>query len=76
MTQLISNVMFQSEGYKNDKFNVDKNIKLCSSLIFHYCQNELIPITLKDIGSLKKCNCEDKTLIEKDGVCYSCIKKD
>lgn len=74
MSQLIGNVMFQEDGYKNDKFHVDKNTKLCSSLIFYYSQHELVPITLKDIAHLRRCECDPKTLIERDGVCRNCRK--
>jgi hypothetical protein len=74
MRQLIGNVMFQKEGYKNDRFHMEKNSRLCSSLIFYYSQQELVPITLKDIQHLQRCKCDPQTVIERDGVCRNCHK--
>ena len=52
-TELLGNVMFQSIGFKNDRFYIQKNILLCASLVFDTSNYELVNIALKDIGRYK-----------------------
>lgn len=58
---------------KIDKFNIEKNIKLCASVIFYFRDDiELIPITLKDIGELKVCTCSNETVVNQRNECTGC----
>src|SRR3990167_5333931 len=52
---------------------LEKNIKLCASVIFYYKTDvELVPITLKMIGDLKRCNCPSETPITTQNKCRVC----
>ena len=58
---------------KLDRFNIEKNIKLCASVIFYYQDSiELVPLTLSDLGPLKKCNCDDHHVVTIDYQCSNC----
>jgi hypothetical protein len=73
LTQLLCNVLFMNKSIKLDRFNIEKNIKLVASVIFYYKPEfELVPITLKDLGDLKKCDCDPATLVPLSNTCPKC----
>lgn len=74
-TDLIGNVMFQTVGFKNDKFNIQKNIRLCCSLVFYNTKKVLVSLNLRNINPIRprECDCDEETLIGKEGICLGCM---
>ena len=73
IAQLLGNVLFISKSFMIDRFNIEKNIKLCASVIFYYREEvELVPVTLKDLGDLKKCNCPSTASLSSKNECSDC----
>ena len=76
-TQFLSNILFISKSFQVDKFNIEKNIKLCASVVFYYRDDiQLIPLTLGDLGENKKCSCDDSTLVNQRNECSRCEGRD
>lgn len=72
-TELIGNVMFESIGFKNDRFSIQKNIRLCASLVLSSAPQELMSLTLKDLDEqYRMCDCDEDTPIFKDKGCENC----
>ena len=77
MTQFLCNILFISKSLQVDKFNIEKNIKLCASVVFYYRDDiEFVPVTLGDIGELKRCACDNSTVINQRNECFSCHSKE
>jgi hypothetical protein len=71
--ELLGNILFISRTLKVDSFNIERNIKLCTSIIFYLREDiELVQLTLKDLGDLKQCQCEETTIVNTKNECSGC----